>query len=162
MRRTLSHLAQSLCLLSLFLLSACSADLVVTGVKKSNLGDFHGIRVATPMVTLITKETTFPTTTTPTACQKRTEESVEVLPLGEFYDVTMKTGGFAKGEFSLELDDSGFVKKVSLNSTPQAADTLRAMAELTKAVADLVGKLRPTPLIQEANCGESKTAIIGI
>ena len=74
----------------------------------------------------------------------------------------MKTGEFAKGVFTLELDGSGFVKKVTLNSTPQAADTLRAMGELTKAVADLRGKLRPTPFFPEVDCGESLTVITGI
>jgi hypothetical protein len=124
-------------------LSACSADLVVKEVKDPAV--FNGIRVYTPAIFIVTTETKT------AKCSLKTSRSFVQLPLGDPYDVTVKTAWFAKSEFNLKLTDTGLLNEVTLNSTPQLAENLNAMAALAKAIGEAV---KPGPSLARVECGE--------
>lgn len=121
-------------------LSACSADLVVHGVKDPTV--FNGIRVYTPANYIVTTEILTKD------CPSKSTHSIVQLP--EPYDVTVKSAWFAKSEFRLMLTDTGLLKEVTLNSTPQLAENLTAMAALAKAIGETI---KPTPSLRQVDCG---------
>lgn len=48
------------------------------------------------------------------------------------------------------LTDTGLLKEVTLNSTPQLAENLTAMAALAKAIGDTI---KPKPSLRQMDCG---------
>jgi hypothetical protein len=126
----------------LLCLSACSADLVVHNVKDTSV--FNGIRVYSPANFKVT------TTTLTSNCPPLTTQAIVQLPLGEPYDVTVNTSWFAKSEFSVLFNDAGLLKQVTVNSTPQLAETLTAMAALAKSIGEAA---KPGVSMAQADCG---------
>ena len=122
--------------------SACSADLVVHNVNDPTV--FNGIRAFSPANFKVTK------TTLTRDCPAQTTQTIVQLPLGEPYDVTVKTSWFAKSEFSVLFNDAGLLKQVTVNSTPQLADTLTAMAALAKSVGE---STKPGVSLAQVDCG---------
>ena len=49
------------------------------------------------------------------------------------------------------LTDTGLLKEVTLNYTPQLAENLTAMATLAKAIGEAI---RPAPSLREVGCSE--------
>ncbi len=125
-----------------FCLSGCSADLVVHNVKDTSV--FNGIRVYSPANFKVT------TTTLTRNCPAQTTQAIVQLPLGEPYDVTVNTSWFAKSEFSVLFNDAGLLKQVTVNSTPQLAETLTAMAALAKSIGEAT---KPGVSMAQADCG---------
>lgn len=125
-----------------FCLSGCSADLVVHNVKDTSV--FNGIRVYSLANFKVTK------TTQTRNCPAQTTQAIVQLPLGEPYDVTVKNSWFAKSEFSVLFNDAGLLKQVTVNSTPQLAETLTAMAALAKSIGEAT---KPGVGLAQANCG---------
>lgn len=123
-------------------LSACSADLIVHNVVNPNV--FNGIRVHSPANFKVTKKTLTE------RCPAQTTQAIVQLPLGEPYDVTVKTSWFAKSEFSVLFNDAGLLKQVTVNSTPQLAETITAMAALAKSIGEAT---KPTVAIAQVDCG---------
>ena len=123
-------------------LSACSADLVVQGAKDPAV--FNGIRVYAPANFIVTQETLTE------HCPPKSTQTIAQLPAGDPYDITVKTAWFAKSEFTVMFTDAGLLKEVSLNSTPQLAENLTAMAALAKAIGEVT---KPVPTITRVDCG---------
>lgn len=123
-------------------LSACSADLVVQGAKDPAV--FNGIRVYAPANFIVTQETLTE------HCPPKATQTIVQLPAGDPYDITVKTGWFAKSEFTVMFTDTGLLKEVALNSTPQLAENLTAMATLAKAIGDAI---KPVPTLAQVDCG---------
>ncbi len=98
-------------------IAGCASKLVVHSAD--NPGAIRGIRVRAPVSYVVTKEIKTE------KCPAKTEESIVHLAVGEAYDVTFESAPFAKSEFSVSFSDTGVLKQVSLNSTPQAAETLK-------------------------------------
>ena len=124
-------------------LSACSADLIVQRANDPTV--FKGIRVYTPQSFIVTVETRTK------RCDPKFTQSLVQLPVGDPYDVTVKPAWFAKSEFKLMLTDTGLLKEVSLNSTPQLAENLTAMATLAKAIGEAI---KPMPSLTQVDCGD--------
>jgi hypothetical protein len=123
-------------------LSACSADLVIQGAKDPAV--FHGIRVYGPANFIVTQETVTE------HCPPKFTQSIVQLPLGDPYDVSVKTAWFTKSEFTVMFTDTGLLKQVTLNSTPQLAENLTAMAALAKAIGEAT---KPVSTFAQADCG---------
>ncbi|TSA00735.1 MAG: hypothetical protein D4R81_07290 [Nitrospiraceae bacterium] len=47
--------------------------------------------------------------------------------------------------------DTGLLKQVSLNSTPQLAENLTAMAAVAKAIVE---GIKPVPIVAQVACGK--------
>jgi hypothetical protein len=124
-------------------MTGCASRLVVYSAKDSP-NVVKGIRVHTPVSYLVTKEITTE------KCPLRIEDSIIHLPVGEPYDITFEPSFFAKNEFSVSFGDNGVLKQVSLNSTPQVAETIKALAELTEKVGTA---LRASAKGAETACG---------
>ena len=123
-------------------LSACSADLIVQRVNDPTV--FKGIRVYTPESFIVTQETRTE------RCKPKSTQSIVQLPVGNPYDVTVKPAWFAKSEFTLMLHETGLLKEVTLNSTPQLAENLNAMATLAKSIGEAI---KPSPSLTQEDCG---------
>lgn len=134
-------------------MSGCSADLVVHDVDAANPKHFQGIRIYTPALFKITKVIT----SANAVCPPKTIQTLVQLPLGDPYDVTVKTATFAKSEFAVMFSDAGLLHQVTLNSTPQLADNIKALAELTKALGEATKSA--TVMGAAANCGEINETI---
>ncbi len=136
-------------LAGLLFLSGCSADLVVHDVDANNPKHFQGIRVYSPAMFKVTKEIA---SANSAACPKKTIQTLVQLPFGDPYDVTVRTATFAKSEFAIMFSDAGLLHQVTLNSTPQLADNIKALAELTKALGEATKSAAVMGMA--ANCGE--------
>lgn len=131
-------------------MTGCASKLVVHNVSK-NSNEIKGIRVRAPVSYIVTKQIETE------KCPPRTEESIIHLPVGEPYDITFDPAPFGKAEFSISFTDTGALKQVTLNSDPQVAETISALAELTEKVAGAV------PLVALVDCGNvTKTSIISV
>lgn len=131
-------------------MAGCSADLVVHDVDPAKPKHFQGIRVYSPAMFKVTKEIASANTA---ACPKKTIQTLIQLPFGDPYDVTVKTAPFAKSEFAIMFSDAGLLHQVTLNSTPQLADNIKALAELAKALGEAT-KSSAAMGMMAANCGE--------
>jgi len=134
----------------------CASSLVL---KKPNPDVLSGIPVKRTITYVVVKKITYhPLPGEEKPCKPKTVEEFAEIPVGGEYEVNFNSASFAKSEFSVTPNDNGTLKTVSLNSTPQAA-------EITKSVAELVGKIAPpkgadAALVPE-KCGpvESETII---
>ncbi len=133
-------------LASLLFMSGCSADLVVKGVDAAQPKQFNGIRVYSPALFKVTKEITSQN------CPAKTIQTLVPLPFGDPYDVTVKPAMFAKSEFAVTLSDAGLLHQVTLNSTPQLAENIKALAELTKALGEATKSA--AGMVVQPGCGE--------
>jgi hypothetical protein len=117
-------------------MTGCASRLVVYSAAE-NPNVVRGIRVRAPVSYVVTKEIKSE------KCPLRIEEEIIHLPAGEPYDITFSPSFFAKNEFSVSFNDNGVLKQVSFNSTPQVAETIKALGELTEklsAAARLIAK----------------------
>ena len=91
-------------------------------------------------------------------CPERIENSIVHLAVGPAYDINVEPSTFAKSEFSVQFFDTGVLKQVTLNSTPQVAETINAVANL----AEKVGKIAAAPAAAFAaqDCGAVTSEII--
>lgn len=110
------------------LTTACSSDLVVSDGKNT----LPGIPVASRQAWVETG--TFKKATDGKACTPASFQRYITLPTGPLYYVTVRPGILAKTAFALELDSSGAVTKVSLNSESQVPDAINAVANLAKSL----------------------------
>ena len=138
--------------LFLMLVSAagCASRLVVYSAH-DHPNEVRGIRVNAPVSYLIRKEIKTE------KCPLRVEEEIIHLPVGEAYDVNFAPGFFAKNEFTVSFGDNGNLKQVSLNSTPQGAETIKALGELTEKVGSV---LKSSAKGGETACGAVTSEII--
>ena len=113
--------------LMLVSVTGCASRLVVYSAH-DHPNEIRGIRVHAAVSYVIKKEILTE------RCPPRTEEEIVHLPVGEAYDITFVPGFFAKNEFSVSFGDQGVLKQVSLNSTPQGAETIKALGELAEKV----------------------------
>jgi hypothetical protein len=116
------------------LLVAC---LACTARLSSAPGD--GVRVHTPAPFVVTKQVTL-LDAKKVRCGEEKRREFVTLPLGESYALNIDTtwSWFAANEFSVELYESGSLKKVTLNSDPQLDETVEATAKLVEEAAGLV------------------------
>ncbi len=118
-------------LILLISMTGCASKLVVYSAN-DNPNIIKGIRVYAPASYILTKEIETE------RCPPKTEESIIHLPHGDAYDITFESAPFAKSEFSVIFNDNGLLKQVTLNSTPQVADTIKALGELTEKISAAV------------------------
>jgi hypothetical protein len=122
-------------------IAGCASKLVIYSANE-NPNEVKGIRVRAPASYVVTKEIETQ------KCPTRTEDSIIHLPVGEAYDITFDPAPFGKAEFAVSFSDTGVLRQISLNSTPQVAETIKAVAELTEKVSEFV------PLgIKAPDCG---------
>lgn len=105
--------------------SSCASRLAVFDAS-TNPSSIKGIRVHQRMPYILTKEIETE------KCPPKTEESIIHLPVGNPYDVNFEPAQLAKSEFTIMLGDDGGLKQVTLNSTPQIAETIKSIAELAE------------------------------
>jgi len=108
----------------------CSSKLTILDASKAP-SEIKGIRVHQRVPYILTKEIETE------KCQTKIEESIVHLPVGDPYDINFVPSAFAKSEFSVTLNDDGGLKQVTLNSTPQLAETIKSVADLTEKVSKL-------------------------
>jgi hypothetical protein len=120
---------------TLFIISTgCSSSLVVSAASPKpgeSFAPLKGVRVHQRVPYVITKEIKMQRCT-------RTEDSIVHLAVGEPYDINFNGAAFAKSEFTVILTDDGGLKQVTLNSTPQLAETLKSLGELTEKVSGII------------------------
>lgn len=109
-------------------LGGCASRLLVFGVS-DNPAAVKGIRIHQRVPYILTKQIETQN------CPPRTEESVTHLPIGDAYEINFEAAQFGKSEFTVALADDGALKQVTLNSTPQLAETIKSLAELTEKVS---------------------------
>lgn len=122
-------------------LSGCASRLLVFGAG-DNPAAVKGIRVHQRVPYILTKQIETKD------CPPRTEESVTHLPVGDAYEINFEAAQFGKSEFTVTLADDGGLKQVTLNSTPQLAETIKSLAELTEKVSKFAIAPAAAP-----NCG---------
>jgi hypothetical protein len=132
----------------LFCIYGCASRLIITEAQS---GPPNGIRVR-ETITCIVEVESIGIDASGNACTYTTEE-ITTLPIGITYDIDFLATPFAKAEFSVEVNDNGGVKKVTLNSTPQFSETIKAIGEL--ATQFKRGELPPF-----GGCKDIKKAII--
>lgn len=144
------NLCASLVLTSafLFFLPGCSADLVVRNADGSML---QGIKVYSVANYKVTK------TITSASCPAQTVVNIQQLPVDPYY-INVDPSWFAKSEFTVMLAENGTLKQVILNSTPQTAENLNAMASLVKAIGDAIPK--PIGNFLATDCGAIMETIV--
>jgi hypothetical protein len=126
------------------ILVGCGSKLKIYNVDPKQPDQYQGIRVHEAVSYVVTKKIKTE------KCPERTEESIVHLPVGAPYDINVEPGWFAKSEFSVQFSDSGALKQVTLNSTPQVAETINAVANL----AEKVGKIAaPAAPVGARDCG---------
>lgn len=83
----------------------------------------------------------------------KTETSLETLPIGGTYGVKFEPSWFGKGEFTIDLNENGTLKTLTLNSDPQFAENLGAATEFLKTIVPVppaaAGFVAPE---EEPNC----------
>ena len=139
--RELSEITLRIVLLAAVVMtaSACASKLAVFDAG-SNPSNVRGIRVYQRVPYILTKQIETQ------KCPAKTEESIIHLAVGDPYDINFEPTQFAKTEFTLILSDDGALRQVTLNSTPQLAETIKSLGELTEKVSKLVIAAAP-------NCG---------
>lgn len=131
---------KSLICVFLVLLAGCASHLTVsTGFDQNKkLIPLAGIplrRTATVEVTTTTKYKVSPEHK---ECEfvcdvDDVSTGVEFWPIGAEYFASFKPAPFGKSEFKLELNDSGALKSISLNSDPQVPQNIEAVSKLLSA-----------------------------
>jgi hypothetical protein len=158
--------------LIIFAALGCSAKLKVYPPTPNS---FKGIRVHQSATYQITKEIIAEKhgepdparRNEPKNCKRIEATELIQLPTGETYDINFDGGWFSKNEFTVVFTDTGIVKQITLNSTPQVAETIKSAAELLGAVAKVAGPAvsaaaAPSPAYRQ-KCGEDlDTRIIEI
>src|SRR5689334_9075791 len=115
----------------LLLTTGCASYLKVYGV--TNPQEFRGIRVHEAVSYVVTKKIKTE------KCPERTEDNIIHLAVGPAYDINVEPSSFAKTEFSVQFSDTGVLKQVTMNSTPQVAETINAVANLAEKVGKIAG-----------------------
>jgi hypothetical protein len=154
-----THMKLVSCVALLFVSLGCTARL------SSTPGD--GVRVNAPAPFVITKKVTV-RDAKKALCGQEIHRDFVTLPLGEAYALNIDTtwSWFAANEFSVEFNESGALKKVTLNSDPQVDETLTATAKLVKETAGLVSTVAAAgaaAAVREpdlATCGAHKEEVI--
>ena len=127
--------------------SGCASRLALFEASK-NPSEIRGIRVRQRVPYIITKQIDTE------KCPRRIEESIAHLAVGNPYDINFEPAQLAKTEFTVILADDGGLKQVTLNSTPQIAETIKAVAELAEKAAKLAVLAPPV------DCGAVKSETI--
>lgn len=124
--------------ITLFLIG-CGSKLQIYNVDPKQPNQYQGIRVHEAVNYVVTKKIKTE------KCPERTEDSIVALAVGAPYDINVEPGLFAKSEFSVQFSDSGALKQVTLNSTPQVAETINAVANLAEKVGKIAAAAAPVP-----------------
>jgi hypothetical protein len=108
-------------------------------------------------------------------CTPETVVSLEFLPLGEQYFVTLDPATFGAAEFSLELTDGGALKKVTLGSDPGTSAAVEAATGLISAVLPFVAAPKEAPeaagivgvdptarALKDKHCAKVKTTVTAV
>lgn len=124
--------------------AGCASSLKTIGADGAPV---LGIPVASRVLVRVTETTTFVVDPANPAyaayCTPETSSRYEFMPLGEPFYVVFEPAALGKGEFRLELAESGVLKSVSLNSDATAgADDV---GELLAAVLPFVAAPRREP-----------------
>src|SRR5436309_11916399 len=127
----------------------CASKLQVFDASK-NPGEVKGIRVHQNIPYILTKNVETE------KCPPRIEESIVHLAVGSPYDINFEPAQFGKAEFTVIFADEGALKQVTLNSTPQVAETIKSLADLTEQVSKFAGAARTSA----PNCGGVKNETI--
>ena len=123
--------------------TGCAARLSVYSAQ-DHPNEFRGIRVHTPVSYMIRKEIQTE------KCPLRVEDEIIHLPIGEAYDINFTPALLGKNEFTVSFSENGMLKQVSLNSTPQVAEMIKALGELTEKFG---AALKPSAKGGETACG---------
>lgn len=105
------------------LASGCASSLKTFDGKGNSS---KGIPIGTPVLVKITAETTFKGTANATEnevakyCLSEKNEELKFMALGERSYIAFDPAPLGKGEFIIEFNDDGVLKKVSLNSDATA------------------------------------------
>ena len=114
--------------------SGCASTLQVL---RDDTTPLPGVPVAVPVLVKVVEETTFDLKGPEEFrkyCVPEVNSSYKFMPVGERVYVAFNPAKLGKGEFKLELTESGGLKMVSLNSDASAAVT-DAAGQLTDLVA---------------------------
>lgn len=102
-------------------LNGCASDLKV---YDSNNNEAKGVPINVPQLVEITTVTSYKVAKGREKfkrfCVSEESSKFEVLPLGERFYVTFDSASLGDGEFSVEYNDKGLVKSITLNSKASA------------------------------------------
>lgn len=123
-------------------LSGCASSLKIY----QNGQEVRGIPFRAAVLVEVERVTTYELVTADVSlarhCTPDSVVSLEMMPVGDEYLVTVDPAPFGKAEFSLELYESGAVKKVTLGSDPGTPIALRSGSELASAVLPFIAPLQ--------------------
>ena len=100
------------------------------------------VQVRAPVAYLMKKDRTYQKATTGD-CVREVSKQVVYLPGGESYELDFSRGVFASSQFTVQLNESGTLKQVSLNSDPQVDEAIAAVGGLVEKVAGVAALVAP-------------------
>lgn len=139
----------------------------------------RGIPVRAPVLVDIERTTTFELVSGESSmakyCTAESMVTVEFLPIGDLYFVTIDPAAFGKSDFSLELTDAGALKKVTMGSDPGTSAAVEAATGMVSTVLpfiaipkeapDAVGIATADPTskhLKDRHCAKTKTVVTSI
>lgn len=129
------------------LTSGCASSLKTFNEKSEPT---VGIPIRTPVLVEITEETTYEVDPNQAKyesyCKSDINSKYEFLALGERSFIAFNPAPLGKGEFNVEFNDAGVLKKVSLNSDASAGT--EKIAGLLDTVLPYLAAPKPTPSAQ--------------
>lgn len=154
-------------------LSGCASSLKIY----HNGQEVRGIPFRATVLVEVERVTTYELVTADASlaihCTPDSVVTLELLPVGDEYLVTIDPSDFGKAEFSLELYASGALKKVTLGSDPGTASAVEAGSELASAVLPYLAPVRtdetaamaadPTARqLKEKHCRATRTDVVRV
>ena len=130
---------------TLILVSSCSSNLKVFD---ENNKEAKGIPINAPQLVEITTTTSYKVAEGSerfaALCTSEVSSKIEVLPLGQRYYVNFEAAALGDSEFSIEYNDKGLVKTISLNS--KASSGLEQTSSLLSTVLPYIKAEKSTPV----------------
>lgn len=163
--------------LVLFVCTGCASHLQ-TFDSQDRLA--KGIPVRTPALVEVERVTSYQLVTTESAmaryCTPDTAVTLEFLPIGEQYYLSIDPAALGKSEFSVEISDAGALKKVTLGSDPGTATAVEAATGLVSAVLPFAAVPKQQPPgepftvdfdssakeLKEKHCAKTKAAVTSV
>lgn len=163
-----------LIIFGLVLISGCASTLKV---YDANNNEAKGVPINVPQLMEVTTTTSYKVAKGSEEfkdyCTPEVSSKLEFLPLGERYFVTFDPATLGDGEFSLEFNDQGLVKSVTLNSKASAgAEQANALLstilpfikapKLAQETKSLTGEADSAQKLKEKHCLKAGSKVSGI
>lgn len=163
-----------LVVLGLLIISGCASSLKV---YDSSGSEAKGVPVNAPMLVEITTATSYKVAEGSEKykdlCTTEVNSTLEFLPLGDRYYVTFNPAKLGDGEFSVEFNDKGLLKSVTLNSKASAGaeQATALLSSILPFVAtpksapeekSLIGEDDTAQKLKGKHCLKVGTAVTGI